>query len=414
MAATNPDKETLIGPLTYNACRYFCSTVLMGVILPILRKVEEEEIKSRSNSLEIHGTGPIETKPPTPTNRQISSFNAWYYGIVCGLTGFFGSSLQQIGLIHTSVAKTAFITSLYVIFVPVVESFLPGGHMSHSTWTAAAMSILGTYFVSGLADTNQETISETEGFSELIIFISMLFWTVSIMASDRGCKICDCIELTAVEFLCTTFFALLSSFLYEPEEWVYPFTHIRSNGFYIVCVGVTEALAFTFCSLGQMTVSSSRTALLLSFESLSGALCGYLFLNETLTWLEILGCALMSISFLISVEEWNWSDVYHNLWVYMGWLERRDSMIHFHYEVIDTIPDIPGTNEMGDILTDMEMKPHHSIKKSPSQHKDLASSLDGTACAVVYNGHMIPFLGHKTNVSTSSNLVGYQSGEISV
>ena len=79
----------------------------------------------------------------------------------------------------------------------------------------------------------------------------------------------------------------------EPNEWIYPYVSIRNNMLNIIIVGFTEASAFALCSLGQITVSSSRAAMILSMEGLSGAICGYLFLSEILTYYELFGCFLM-------------------------------------------------------------------------------------------------------------------------
>jgi len=42
----------------------------------------------------------------------------------------------------------------------------------------------------------------------------------------------------------------------------------------------------------------------MSFEGLAGAICGFLILGEVLTLIEIGGCVLVSVSFIISAEEW--------------------------------------------------------------------------------------------------------------
>ena len=247
MAAVNPDKATLIGPITYNAMRYLISTIILAFVLPILKRIEDKESSKEKDSddetedLE-KGEGGLSSKENI--DPHTAWYYAWYYGSICGFTGFVGSSLQQIGLMHTSIAKTAFITALFVIVVPFIESFLPGGRMTHSTWMAAIMSMLGTFYISGLAEASERgSMSETGGVSELIIFVSMLFWTVAIMATDRGCKKCDGVLLTAIDFLCVTVCSIIAGVIFEPEEWMYPFDHIRSNMYYIVGVGITETVA---------------------------------------------------------------------------------------------------------------------------------------------------------------------------
>ena len=61
---------------------------------------------------------------------------------------------------------------------------------------------------------------------------------------------------------------------------------------YIAAVGVCDGLACVLMILGQRDVSSSRTGMLLSLESVFSAATGFLFLRERLSVVEIRGAAL--------------------------------------------------------------------------------------------------------------------------
>lgn len=307
MAATNDTPEYEIKPLTYNAARHLVSTICLVLVTPYLKQHqnpnEEESKEKSSNSVD-----------NTHSDDHSPTYYTWYYGTWCGIATFCGSTCQQIGLIYVSIAKVAFITSLYVMLVPITESLLACSRLSAATWCAALMSLIGTFFLSGMADLSEEgDENHMVLLYEGLVFIGTLFWTLSIMVVDRGCKkVDDVVALTGVDFFICTLFAFMAALIYELDEFSYPFTHIRNNMSVIVLSGIGEAASFTFCSLGQTSVSSSRSAVILSLESLSGAICGYLILNESLTDNEVLGCCLMSISFLISRNEsWEFADIYH-------------------------------------------------------------------------------------------------------
>ena len=138
------------------------------------------------------------------------------------------------------------------------------------------------------------------GTGELLVLISCLFWAVSILSSDAGAKRCDCVSLTLVDFFIAGVVSLIVAVVMEPAEWSYPFTNIRNNWHFISIVGFTEGSGFTLATIAQMHVEPSRAGLLLSLETVSTALCGYLFLNETLTHIELLGCFLMFAATYIS------------------------------------------------------------------------------------------------------------------
>ena len=71
----------------------------------------------------------------------------------------------------------------------------------------------------------------------------------------------------------------------------------------ITIVGVTDGMAFLLASLGQRNVKPSRASLLLSLESLSTLLIGYIFLHETMTYIELFGGLLMFLAVLLSTED---------------------------------------------------------------------------------------------------------------
>lgn len=58
---------------------------------------------------------------------------------------FISESLQQFGLLYTEVGKAAFITGLYIVFVPVISA-LRGRGSSVTLWLAVFLAVLGMWF----------------------------------------------------------------------------------------------------------------------------------------------------------------------------------------------------------------------------------------------------------------------------
>lgn len=58
-----------------------------------------------------------------------------------------GASLQQIGLLYTTVGRTGFITSLYVVFVPFI-GLIWGRPVSLGSWVGVSLAALGNYLLS--------------------------------------------------------------------------------------------------------------------------------------------------------------------------------------------------------------------------------------------------------------------------
>ena len=63
-------------------------------------------------------------------------------GICCGLALFVASSLQQFGVSYTTAGKAGFITTLYVVIVPIFSIFLRK-KVSPKMWFCVMLGALG-------------------------------------------------------------------------------------------------------------------------------------------------------------------------------------------------------------------------------------------------------------------------------
>jgi drug/metabolite transporter (DMT)-like permease len=270
-----------IGPLTYTACRFVVSTLLLFLCRPVIQLLIHSEIDV-ANRTENFGS------------RKVSN-ELYKWASLCGLAAFGGSNLQQIGLGTVTAGKTAFITGMYVIFVPIVEWALPGFglQLNWRVWASAAVSMLGMILLSG-----DFSMRPTGGgiFSagEVIVFISMLFWVVSIISADVGTKRgVDGVSFTLWEFAVSTVLSIILVFIFESEFLIFPFDSIVKSWKMILLVGITEGVSFLFGTLGQMYIAPSKAALIYSLESVTAAVGAYFFLGEVLSWKELFGCFLM-------------------------------------------------------------------------------------------------------------------------
>jgi drug/metabolite transporter (DMT)-like permease len=269
-----------IGPLTYTAARFLVSTLLLIIFRPLLQHIFHSQIVSESRS---------DSKEMKRVARELIKWAS-----LCGFATFGASNLQQIGLQTVSVGVTAFITGCYVIFVPIVEWLLPGfgSKLDWKVWSSAFISIIGMFFLSGGTEiSSNESIFST---GEIIVFISMLGWVVSIISADVGTtRGVDGISFTTMEFAVATVLSICLALIFEPSSFLYPYHLIFSSWKMILFVGITEAISFLLATLGQMYVSPSKAALIFSLESVTAAVGAYFFLKEILSYSQLFGCFLM-------------------------------------------------------------------------------------------------------------------------
>ena len=67
-------------------------------------------------------------------------------GLFCGAALFVASSLQQFGVMHTTVGKAGFITTLYIAFVPIISIFMRK-RVRPIMWICVLLGAVGFYLL---------------------------------------------------------------------------------------------------------------------------------------------------------------------------------------------------------------------------------------------------------------------------
>lgn len=247
-----------LGPFSYAAARYFIGFLAM---LAVMYFTHAERLKERRAGK--YGRGFIA-------------------GILCGIFLFIASSFQQVAMLYTTAGKSAFITCLYIIFVPLVSKFL-GKKIRTENWIGAGLAITGLYF---LAIGEAFTIN----FGDFLLLIGAVFWTLQILTVDRFAKKVDTIDLSTSQVFVTALFSFIVMMIFENPTW----DTILNAAVPILYGGVmSSGVAFTLQIYGQKYAEPSAAAILMSFESIFGALSGWLLLGEVMSGREIFGCVLM-------------------------------------------------------------------------------------------------------------------------
>ena len=213
-------------------------------------------------------------------------------GMIAGIVLYIAASLQQVGLIYTTAAKAGFITSLYIVLVPILGVFLKQKTRS-ATWIGAVTAAVGLYFLS----INENLTIE---FGDLLQIIGAFFWAVHIQLIDKFVKNVDAIKLSSVQFATCSVLSLITAFIFE---------EVNMSGIIDAIVpllygGIMSAgVAYTLQAVGQRNAKPSHAAIALSMEAVFAAIGGILLLDETLPLRGYFGCALMLAGMLISQTE---------------------------------------------------------------------------------------------------------------
>ncbi len=250
-------------PFSYAAGRYLVGFVSLVVLLILTRRQRKIERRQKN-----YGRG-------------------FLIGLIIGVVLFIASSMQQVALQYSTAGKAAFITCLYIVFVPLGAKFL-GKVIRRENWIGAGLAIVGLYL-----------LAVGEGFSvqigDAILFVSAFFWTAHILMADRFANRVDVIEMSAAQIFMTLILSSLTMFAIET-----PRLSAMLNAWFPIVYGglMSSGIAFTLQLYGQKYADPSTAAILMSFEAIFGALAGWFFLNEVMTGREVLGCALMLFGML--------------------------------------------------------------------------------------------------------------------
>ena len=205
------------------------------------------------------------------------------------------ANLQQIGIQYTTVGKAGFITALYVVIVPIYALFF-GKKSPLRVWISVGVAIVGFYLLSIKSDFSIVP-------SDLLILLCAFIFAGQIMTVDLFAPRCDGIRLSIVQFMTgfilNTVFALI---LEQPISFPLIGEHILS----LLFLGIfSSGIAYTLQVIGQRNLNPGVASILLSLESVFGAIGGALIFGETMSPREILGSAIVFFAVILSQIEFS-------------------------------------------------------------------------------------------------------------
>ena len=204
-------------------------------------------------------------------------------GAVIGVALFFGSYLQQFGLEYTTAGNAGFITSLYMVFVPIAGWVVLKHRPSGWVWVGVALATLGLYL---LSVRNGLTMS----LGDALVLACAVAWTVQILLIDTYAPNLDPIRLAAMEFLVCGIIAVAVALVTERD----PFAGTMAAAIPLAYAAVlSTGVAFTLQVLAQRDTKPSTAALIMALESVFAAVAGALYLGERMDGRALAGCALM-------------------------------------------------------------------------------------------------------------------------
>jgi drug/metabolite transporter (DMT)-like permease len=256
-----------IGPLTFNATRFFVGFLS---IMPIALLIEKKKISKEIN------------------NNKKLFFKLLFW---IGLFLFLGTFLQQAALLYTDVANAAFFTIFYVPMVPIILFFIYSKSIHWSIWPSVIFCLFGVYLLSDFSDA---TIRLGDG----LVILCALFWALHIIFIGIFAKNFNLpLFFGALQALVVSFFSLIFAIFFETIT----IPNILNESISIIYAGVLSGgVAFTLQIYAQKNISPAPAGIIFSLEGVFATIAAWIILNQILDMNNIIGCVLILCGVLFS------------------------------------------------------------------------------------------------------------------
>ena len=256
-----------IGPFTFNSARFYVGFL---AVAPFVFLFEKKKIK-----------------------QQIKNKTSEFLKLIIpvGIFLFLGCIFQQVSLLYTDVANSAFFTIFYVPMVPIIVYFLFSEKLHWSIWPSVFACIIGGYFLSDISNVEVR-------FGDTLVLIGALFWALHIIYIGKIILKFDLpffIALTQNLIVATLSFVLVLIF----EE--IDFSKIKLETIEILYAGILSGgAAFALQIFGQKNISPAPAAIVMSLEGVVAAVSAWIILSQLLGINNIIGCTLILSGVLLS------------------------------------------------------------------------------------------------------------------
>ena len=217
-------------------------------------------------------------------------------GLFTGSFLFLAYVTQTIGCDYTTAGKNAFLTTVYVIFIPFITWLLSRKRPRFYVFIAAFMSITGIGFLAlGSDDAGGLNVGD------ILTIICGIFFALHIIFTEKfNHRGGDPLFLTLLQFVFIAIFGWISAPIFDGAFPVATAFTGRVVGSMLYLGLLSTMVGFSLQNIGLKYVQSSLASLFLSFESVFGILFSTIFLHEAFTLKMFFGCVLIFTAVLLA------------------------------------------------------------------------------------------------------------------
>lgn len=243
-------------------------------------------------------------------NRKYSLKDMIISGVFCGIFLSLASLFQQLGIEKVSAGKTGFLTSVYILVVPILALFLK----KKSTWNvylAILIGLIGLFIMS----IDFSNFSFSFGSGEALILLGSLFFAFQIITIDHYSNRTNLILLSCIQLLIQGIINLIIRLFLGIDSASFISMFNLKSIISILFIGIfSSGVAYTLQLIGQKDVNPTVSSLIMSLESVFGALCSVIIyqfykfssVDQNMSLEEIIGSIILFSAVIFSKlpEKW--------------------------------------------------------------------------------------------------------------
>ena len=209
----------------------------------------------------------------------------WRGGLVCGFFLFAGYGLQTTGLITTAASKSAFLTGLFVVLVPLFSSVLKRRVPRPVEFAGAFLAVCGTALL---------TLDPAAGFrlspGDLLTIGCAVAFSAHILAVERFSSAQGHQSLTLWQVLSVSALSAAGCWWIEPPRLV---ATPRLAGALLATALLATAVSFALYTWAQARTTATRASLIFALEPVFASLTAWFWSRETWTFRTLAGATLI-------------------------------------------------------------------------------------------------------------------------
>ncbi|MEI6157340.1 MAG: DMT family transporter [Atribacterota bacterium] len=215
-------------------------------------------------------------------------------GGILGMVLFSGYLFQTIGLVYTTPSRSAFITGLSVILVPLFSWLILKTSLRRVTLVGIFLALAGL----SLMTLNS---GELTGFAlkgDLLTLLGAIAYALQIVLVERFTGESQSFPLASTEMITVVLLIFLLAIPFRAIR--FSFSAVEFGQITFLGIAAT-GLAFAIQNVAQKHTTAIHVGLIFVLEPVFAAICSYIFWHEKLTPRTLAGCLLIMGGILISV-----------------------------------------------------------------------------------------------------------------